>query len=591
MSMEGILQRFRALDANGNGTMTRRDFLSVLQSVSAEDSPNMYEQLLASADACTDDNVNYEKFIRHIFDGSVSAGNCLADSLEMVIIVHRHGARFPTKCVPGDLSWPSLPGFWDSFGGQLTPEGALQHHSLGQKLAARYRKGSCLFDGVTSSDFHRSVLVNTSPVQRTLFSAWSLLGGMFSDVPRHFAYHADRQDIDLDQAEATIQKKGQTLGIAIQVESTTAGETNDKMFHQIKTADPVSKKFKKNECLKSPVLKSMAEDPKAMALVDRLYKATGMNKLAPDKEAVKRVAGIKAFATQLAIADVHGLTPLPNVFGETFSEEDRACIRRVNDQVWGHAFRPVNSNKVSDGIGHAGAGYLGHEIGRLLEEKIAGGHSVKFAEFSGHDTDLMALASLFGVDVPQPYFTGHWMFELHRPHGGGSEWTVQVFYVIDPTSLTEAGYCALTPRRLPLDGIYIDFERCPAGSTPAEQFCAYVRRPGLALSNKLMRALGNMAESVQAGSSTWKQMLQVGVLSLTEQRKSELQEAFSFYDADASGNVSAQELDTLFRRIGKEDISHPSVEAIIELFDNDTNGELSFDDFAGLVGALEKGLL
>ena len=38
------------------------------------------------------------------------------DEVSMVIVLHRHGARFPTKEMSSDLSWPSDDAFWDLYG-------------------------------------------------------------------------------------------------------------------------------------------------------------------------------------------------------------------------------------------------------------------------------------------------------------------------------------------------------------------------------------------------------------------------------------------------------------------------------------------
>ena len=46
------------------------------------------------------------------------------EDLKMVIMVHRHGARHPTKQLGGDLCWPANKQFWESYKAQLTPTGA-----------------------------------------------------------------------------------------------------------------------------------------------------------------------------------------------------------------------------------------------------------------------------------------------------------------------------------------------------------------------------------------------------------------------------------------------------------------------------------
>ena len=50
-------------------------------------------------------------------------GKCLEQrALKLVVIIHRHGARFPNKIVPRDLSWPNCPQFFEDYAGTLTPE-------------------------------------------------------------------------------------------------------------------------------------------------------------------------------------------------------------------------------------------------------------------------------------------------------------------------------------------------------------------------------------------------------------------------------------------------------------------------------------
>ena len=101
---------------------------------------------------------------------------------------------------------------------------------------------------------------------------------------------------------------------------------------------------------------------------------------------------------------------------------------------------------------------------------------LKLVEMSVHDGNLLALASLLAVDISPPCFVAHWLFELHRSE---SEWTIRVFYVPDPTHMSEAEYVRLVPRRLPLDGKYLMYEECTVdrsscGVTPAEQLIDYL---------------------------------------------------------------------------------------------------------------------
>lgn len=55
----------------------------------------------------------------------ISAGD--ASTLRQVVLVHRHGARFPTKLTgKADIAWPIRTQFWESYKGHLTPVGCSQ---------------------------------------------------------------------------------------------------------------------------------------------------------------------------------------------------------------------------------------------------------------------------------------------------------------------------------------------------------------------------------------------------------------------------------------------------------------------------------
>jgi len=162
-------------------------------------------------------------------------------TLRQVIVVLRHGARLPNHPLPNDISWPesdefferykvALPCFFSCllarglivacFQGSLSPQGVLQHINLGDTLREKYVLGSRLFDGVRLMDVGRlvstlfglvwwysltdnvvcsHVKVVTSNFQRTLFSAWSLLYGLFPGIPCSFKLPSERFNIDYSE--------------------------------------------------------------------------------------------------------------------------------------------------------------------------------------------------------------------------------------------------------------------------------------------------------------------------------------------------------------------------------------------------------
>jgi hypothetical protein len=109
---------------------------------------------------------------------------------------------------------------------------------------------------------------------------------------------------------------------------------------------------------------------------------------------------------------------------------------------------------------------LGTNIGKAaLKKEWRVSHSC-------HDTNLLAFASLLGVDVGAPYFTGHWIVELHC--GPGGEWTTHVIYNQDPTAMGIKEFVGCQPVKLPLNGEYCKLSDCSVGAQPAEELIDYL---------------------------------------------------------------------------------------------------------------------
>lgn len=522
-----------------------------------------------------------------------------ADTLQMVVILHRHGARFPSSSIPNDLNWPMDKQFWASYGGELTPVGSEQHVRLGRNMAHRYVKGSSLFDGVQPQAMRQAVRVYTSNVQRTIFSAWSFLQGMFPTTPKHIAYLADREDLDMDEIESRLQSSGTDTGIAINVESSVKGDAKkDELFHQMEI-NTVAKQFRKANPLHMPVIQKFVSNPDCIALVEKLYQITQSKKLDPTRPMAERIVACKAIVTQINIALVHHMAPLPNPLNLDLSAAELKMLRDIGDAVWEGWYKPADSDLVEDGIGAEACGFLAAEIARCLAEKrdaLQGTEELKFVEFSCHDTNVLALAGLLGVAVDAPYFTGHWLIELHKSQT--NEWSVRVMYNANPTTMGLADVMALEPRQLPLDGKFQAFNDLPVGEMSADALIDYLdKTSGF---GKTARELRSVIATLRSRDGV--QHLQSVVVAqqggfsvgqLSAPRARELEAAFEFLDTDHSGTVSPAELLAVFRRIGVKHVTQEEVDEIIAAFDScspmaDRDGNISLDEFSRLLAALEK---
>lgn len=521
-----------------------------------------------------------------------------ADTLQMVVILHRHGARFPNSSMPNDLNWPMDTQFWASYGGELTPVGSEQHVQLGRNMGHRYIQGSSLFDGVDPQAMRKAARVYTSNVQRTIFSAWSFLQGMFPTTPKHISYLADREELDMDAIESKLQKSGTDTGIAINVESSVKGDAKkDELFHQMEI-NPVAKKFRKVNPLNNPVIRAFISDPDCIALVDKLYQITQSKKLDPKLPMAQRIVNCKAIVTQINIALVHHMSPLPNPLNLDLSAAELKMLRDIGDAVWEGWYKPADSDFVEDGVGAEACGFLAAEIARCLADKRDGlveTEELKFVEFSCHDTNVLALAGLLGVTIDAPFFTGHWLIELHK--SATNQWSTRVMYSANPTVMGPADFIALQPRQLPLDGNFRPFNDLPVGEMPANTLIDYLdKTSGFGKTARELRSavatlrlpdgqqhLTSIVVAQQADSSA---------APLSAERARELEAAFEYLDTDHSGNVSPPELLAVFRRIGVKHVTQEEVDEIIAVFEScsplSDDGKISLEEFSQLMAALDK---
>lgn len=74
----------------------------------------------------------------------------------------------------------------------------------------------------------------------------------------------------------------------------------------------------------------------------------------------------------------------------------------------------------------------------------------------------------------------------------------------------------------------------------------------------------------------------VMVEHLTEEQIAEFKEAFSVFDEDGGGTIETSELKELFKRLG-HDVSDEEIDAIVEEYDADHNGEIDFNEFLDMM--------
>lgn len=454
-------------------------------------------------------------------------------TLKQVVIVHRHGTRFPTKpSGPGNLGWPVRAQFWDSYKGHLTPLGAKLLTDTGIVLRKRYiSNGSCLFDGVQKVD-GRAVAVYTSNVQRTLQSAWSLLLGLVPGASIFFAFRSER---------VFAQALKQAVGVPIYVEDASSGD--DRLFHEWKLNKEAYKTWNKENLKRSDFLNYAKDAPEYNELLDTLFERLQEPKLASGDE-WRRLLAAKDVDTQVLIEESHSRPILPNELGEELSDKEQDMLRKIADEVKRCWFGDAEGD-CSRSYGRQAAGYLGHKIWRHLDESAKDLCHQRFVQFSCHDTTMCALAAHFGIELEKIGFGAFFALELHESQGSHF---LKFYYCSEP-DLGAQSYEGLESLVLPLgrEEKIRKLKDCEVGTVPLEALEAHCRIDGLEESfEAFVKLLGradlgptrsDLEKLLQDGRHGWHTF---------EEWKDLYNEAFHSFDQNGDGLLCKAEMQDAF---------------------------------------------
>eukprot|EP00933_Yihiella_yeosuensis_P022343 TRINITY_DN17585_c0_g1_i1.p1 TRINITY_DN17585_c0_g1~~TRINITY_DN17585_c0_g1_i1.p1 ORF type:complete len:490 (-),score=100.86 TRINITY_DN17585_c0_g1_i1:450-1853(-) len=366
-----------------------------------------------------------------------------AATLQRVVIVHRHGARFPNKpAPPEDLYWPKDAAFWKNFAGQLTPHGSEQLRRLGVTMRHRYgSEGAGLLptDGNTSTssssnnssnnnnnnhDSSLHVIAHSSGKQRALQSAWAFINGLVPDSP---VILGQRGNAACQQRAAVATQHSVPIFLEPKESPLVCGWEGVKDEYDAWHASNKDK---------SPELQAFSQSDPCCALLDKLYEMTGCSKVAPGEPLLKRITACKTLDALAAIAECLKQGPaLANTKGLELKTEERKLLAEISwelKRVW---FRDSTSGLVRQSFGKQAAGSLSSGIARLLRgsgsdcsgsdsvselrlpvcSDSAGKqlHSPRITVISAHDKTLAALACHLSMELPCIGFGAALVFELH----------------------------------------------------------------------------------------------------------------------------------------------------------------------------------
>lgn len=478
-----------------------------------------------------------------------------------VTLVHRHGARLPTKSIACNISWPRNKSFWSSYKGQLTPVGVKQAFNLGVEMKEHYED---FFMDAKSHEIGKMVLCNSSNVQRTINTAWSYYCGMFPGTKIHFKYMTGRPISFYNKVEARLNAEDKSLGIRINIEE-VAG--NDNLFHQNKRC-PKLVKWQKRNLKKSIFLNQCTKDPKYIELADKIYRMTAFQGLNPENSEIDRMISLKDVSSDVYVSIVHDQNILANVYGMELTDEELDMLNSISTCFIQHKYVPYNGLRKND-RGHKTAGMLSNEIVRSFEQIVKGERGKTFHTFSAHDTSIVALAASFGITFKEiPRFLSYFLFELYED---GDNYIVKIYYNSDPVNKKVS---ELSPKKWENLDTYQHIEDADIGDWTYQDF-----RERFSTNEYL-----NIAKNLERLGNCDSQEIKIKH-PITKNELDNYGKIFDYYDRNGDGVVDTDELNELIVRL---EGTTSDVSMLIERFDTDGDGKVSKKDFIDRIHSMSS---
>lgn len=485
--------------------------------------------------------------------------------LQSVILVHRHGARLPTKPMGNDLLWPQDESFWKQHKGNISPAGINQSKNLGEHFRRKYIH---LYKGMSAQEISNRTVCHSSNINRTIMSAWSFFNGFHPEIPIHLRYISDRETNDYIETEKRLNEKDMTLGIGIIIERV---KSLDKLFHMGKRDEDL-KKWRKDNIEKSSFFKHVMDNEEDYnKLFEKIYNITRYQKFSPERDLISRISSLKSIYTSIKITESHGFNIIPNLDGLELSKEEYRMILHASKQLCNLQFRP-NSNLLSEDRGIKTSGYISNEIARYFREIVEGNSNTLFTSFSCHDTTLLALASMMGLYLDNPpQFTGYFLFELYKKdQEDDCEYFVKIYYNHDPTK-EDMGI--LRPKYWKRGDFYQKWNDLPIGVFPFDEFNDLLSQDEFERVNIFLRQYKD--EKINMNSNI------VNYISHVSRERYKM--VFRCYDRDDDGVITVDELREIFMKLKEIHITDNDIEKLIDYYDTDKDGLLSCDEFIDMV--------
>lgn len=326
-------------------------------------------------------------------------------TIRSVVVITRHGARFPLKAFPHTVRWPKSDKFWSVYGGRLTSVGTEQLLRLGQRLRTKYITHEHLLEE-QSPDMPSRVTAYASNQDRSLMSAQSLLQGLC---------HGASTAIVVDEDGIDHEEEAQISSSCVRI------------YMSMDNYTPLLHGFKQNPAytalhhaaLRESMFSAWARRPEYVGVVDKLWRMTGLESIHPALPVEHRLRHVQSVAQQINIERAHQMELLLNSRGCGLTLHDEEIISEVSAYACRLRYCGHTDAQQRQMARHA-SGVLPAAIVREFSTVAGGGGDDddaggKLTLYSAHANTIMALLAHLGFkNFPIPMFAAHLVFELHQ---------------------------------------------------------------------------------------------------------------------------------------------------------------------------------
>merc|ERR1711865_761609 len=382
----------------------------------------------------------------------------------MVIAGTRNGARYPeaAKNWPNQAAWPRASSkFWSENAGQLTIQGGEQMERVGAKMASLYPH---MFQVV-----HSLKIFSDSDTLRS--ATHFLKGAMRGTTPNTKVVDIDDAvgsddlltNFNLTESDAyrlwEAQQPGGDYAVLVHLIDSLIHDPQDLYPLQAPASDGTIEDLHFKDWQTTQIDKwcesnTVTEE----AYLTELVNMTGYS--ADNCQDWVRL--IQTFYAQMVIDRNIGLKPFPNFVGlDALTGAEQTRLKSATDSIaqifYGGATGTV------DGSAARWFGAIGHVIADSVERMQGhlqtgnGCNGPKFVLFQGHDSSIMQMFALLGIQMPiWPSFSSYWTIEVYQGH-------VKFCYNLDAESNPDA-----EPECLGLEKSTANEEAATVMKTPAE---------------------------------------------------------------------------------------------------------------------------